>query len=174
MMKFRPGNESQILEVVGKKFSEFFPDNPFDYFFLEDYYEQQYRDEKLLGAVFGIFALLALIVTCLGIFGLTSFLMLQKVKEISMRRVVGSNVFSIIMLFSREFIRITTVSFIIAVPVCYYWVHEWLKTFQVRMELSIWNFFLPFVIVLALTLLTIGFIVRKTASVSPADNLKSE
>ncbi|MCJ7821379.1 MAG: ABC transporter permease, partial [Bacteroidales bacterium] len=171
MMKFRPGNESQILEVVGKKYSEFFPDNPFDYFFLEDYYEQQYRDEKLLGAVFGIFALLAVIVTCLGIFGLTSFLMLQKVKEISMRRVVGSNVFSIIMLFSREFIRITTVSFIIAVPVCYYWVNEWLKTFQVRMELSVWNFFLPFVIVIALTLLTIGFIVRKTASVSPADNL---
>jgi len=174
MMKFRPGNESQILEIVGKKYSEFFPDNPFDYFFLEDYYEQQYRDERLLGAVFGIFALLAVIVTCLGIFGLTSFLMLQKVKEISMRRVVGSNVFSIIMLFSREFIRITTVSFIIAVPVCYYWVHEWLKTFQVRMELSVWNFFLPFVIVLVLTLLTIGFIVRKTASVSPADNLKSE
>jgi len=174
MMKFRPGNETRILEVAEKKYSEFFPDNPFDYFFLEDYYDQQYRDEKLLGTVFGVFALLAIIITCLGIFGLTSFLMLQKVKEISIRRVVGSDVVSIMMLFSREFIRITVVSFIIAVPVCYYWVSEWLKTFDVRMELALWHFLLPFVIVLTLSLVTIGLIVRKAASVNPADNLKSE
>ena len=174
MMKFRPGDEAGILEIAEKKYSEFFPDNPFDYFFLEDYYEQQYRDEKLLGTVFGVFALLAIIVTCLGIFGLTSFLMLQKVKEISIRRVVGSDVGSIMMLFSNEFIRITVVSFIIAVPACYYWVSEWLKTFEVRMELALWSFILPFVIVLTLTLVTIWLIVSKAASVNPADNLKSE
>jgi len=174
MMKFRPGNETGILQLAEKKYNEFFPDNPFDYIFLEDYYDQQYRDEKLLGTVLGIFALLSIIVTCLGIFGLTSFLMLQKVKEISIRRVVGSNVASIIMLFSREFIRITAASFIIAVPVCYCWVSEWLKAFEVKMEITIWCFLVPLVIVLALTLITIGFIVHKTASGSPADNLKSE
>jgi len=174
MMKFRPGDEAGILELAEKKYSEFFPDNPFDYFFLEDYYEQQYRDEKLLGTVFGVFALLAIIVTCLGIFGLTSFLMLQKVKEISIRRVVGSDVGSIMMLFSNEFIRITVVSFIIAVPACYYWVSEWLKTFEVRMEIALWDFLIPFVIVLTLTLVTIWLIVSKAASVNPADNLKTE
>ena len=174
MMKFRPGNEARVLELAEKKFSEFFPDNPFDYFFLENYYEQQYRDEKILGTVFGVFALLAIIVTCLGIFGLTSFLMLQKVKEISIRRVVGSGVFSIMMLFSTEFIRITAASFIISVPLCYYWVSEWLKAFEVRMNISLWNFLLPFVIVLILVLVTIGIIVSKAASVNPADNLKSE
>ncbi len=174
MIKLRPGNEAGILEFAEKKYSEFFPDNPFDYFFLEDYYDKQYRDEKLLGTVFGVFALLAIIITCLGIFGLTSFLMLQKVKEISIRRVAGSNVVSIIMLFSREFIRITAVSFIISVPVCYYWVSQWLKTFEVRMELDLWIFLLPFVIVLILTLVTIGLIVSKASSVNPADNLKSE
>jgi len=174
MMKFRPGNEVSILELTRKNYSEFFPDNPFDYFFLEDYYDQQYRDEKLLGTVFGVFALLAIIVTCLGIFGLTSFLMLQKVKEISIRRVVGSNVVSIIMLFSREFIRIIIVSFIIAVPVCYLWVSEWLKSFEVKMGIAVWCFIVPLVIVLTLTLFTIGFIVHKTASGSPAENLKSE
>lgn len=174
MMKFQPGNEERVLELAEKKYTEFFPDNPFDYFFLEDYYDQQYRDEKLLGTLFGIFALLAIIVTCLGIFGLTSFLMLQKVKEISIRRVAGSNVWSIIMLFSREFIRITAASFIIAVPVCYYWVSEWLKAFEVKMEITIWCFLVPLVVVLALTLITIGFIVHNTASGSPADNLKSE
>ncbi|MRR21767.1 FtsX-like permease family protein [bacterium] len=174
MMKYRPGDEARVLEKTEKTYSEFFPDNPFDYIFLEDYYDQQYRDEKLLGTVFGIFALLAIIITCLGIFGLTTFLMLQKVKEISIRRVVGSDIFTIMMLFSGEFIRIIAVSSIIAVPLCYYWVTGWLKSFEIRMDLTLWNFLVPVVIVLALTLITIGLIVYKTASSSPADNLKSE
>lgn len=100
--------------------------------------------------------------------------MLQKLREISIRRVAGSGVFSTIMLFSKEFIRITFVSFIIAVPVCYYWVSEWLKAFDVKMDIGLWNFLIPFLIVLTLVLVTIGFIVKKAASVNPADNLRSE
>jgi putative ABC transport system permease protein len=174
MMKIFPGSENSILKLVGEKYEEFFPDNPFDYFFLEDYYEQQYKNEKLLGTVFAAFALLSIIVTCLGIFGLTSYLMLQKTKEISIRRVVGSNVSGIILLFSRDFIWITSVAFIIAVPICYYWLSGWLKTFESKMDVTVWNFILPFVITLLLTLFTIGLIVAKTASVNPADNLRSE
>jgi putative ABC transport system permease protein len=174
LMKILPGNEARVLEMTEKTFSEFFPDNPFDYLFLEDYYDQQYRDEKLLGTVFGIFALLAIMVTCLGIFGLTTFLMLQKVREISIRRISGSGVASIIMLFSREFIRITGVSFIISVPLCYYWVTGWLRSFEIRMDLNLWNFMVPLLIVLAMTLITIGLIVYKTALSSPAEKLKSE
>jgi putative ABC transport system permease protein len=174
MMKIFPGSENSILNLVGEKYEEFFPDNPFDYFFLEDYYQQQYKNENLLGTVFAAFALLSIIVTCLGIFGLTSYLMLQKTKEISIRRVVGSNVSGIILLFSRDFIWITSVAFIIAVPICYYWLSGWLKTFESKMDVSVWNFILPFVMTLFLTLFTIGLIVAKTASVNPADNLRSE
>ncbi|RPJ55376.1 MAG: FtsX-like permease family protein [Dehalococcoidia bacterium] len=174
MMKFLPGNEEKVLELAGKYYSDFFPDNPFDYFYLEDYYEQQYRDERLLGSVFGIFALLSVIITCMGIFGLTSFLMLQKTKEISIRRVLGSEVFSIIRLFSQDFIRIIIVAFAIAVPICYFWLTRWLNTFEVKMDISVWNFILPLVLTLLFTLLTIGFIVYKAASVNPAENLRSE
>jgi putative ABC transport system permease protein len=174
MMKIMAGSENNVLKIVGDKYSEFFPDNPFDYFFLEDYYEQQYKNEKLLGTVFGAFALLSIIITCLGILGLTSFLMLQKTKEISMRRVVGSSISGIIVLFSRDFIRIILIAFILAVPVSYYWLTEWLNSFEVKMEISVWNFIIPFIITLSLTLLTIGFIVNKTASMSPADNLRNE
>jgi putative ABC transport system permease protein len=174
MMKIMAGSENNVLKIVGEKYSEFFPDNPFDYFFLEDYYEQQYKNEKLLGTVFGAFALLSIIITCLGILGLTSFLMLQKTKEISMRRVVGSSISGIIVLFSRDFIRIILIAFILAVPVSYYWLTEWLNSFEVKMEISVWNFIIPFIITLSLTLLTIGFIVNKTASMSPADNLRNE
>lgn len=174
MMKIIPGSEERVLGVVEDKFSEFFPDNPFDYFFLEDYYEQQYSNERLLGSVFGAFAILSVIITCLGIFGLTSFLMLQKTKEISMRKVLGSSVPGIVILFSGDFIRITVISFIIAVPVCYYWLSGWLNTFESKMDLSVWSFILPFFVTLALTITTIGAIVAKTASVNPAENLRSE
>ena len=174
MMKILPGSETDVLKLVEKKYTEFFPDNPFDYFFLDDYYAQQYKNEKLLGTVFGGFALLAIIVTCLGIFGLTSFLMLQKTREISIRRVTGSSVSGIIMLFSKDFVRLTSAAFLFAIPICYLWLSEWLNTFEVKMDVSVWNFIAPFAFTLIITLLTIGFIVRKTASESPAENLRNE
>ncbi len=174
MMKIIPSAEERVLRIVEEKFNEFFPDNPFDYFFLEDYYEQQYRNERLLGSVFGAFAILSIIVTCLGIFGLTSFLLLQRTREITMRRVMGSTVSGIVVLFSRDFVRITILSFIIAVPVCYYWLTGWLKTFEAKMDVSVWSFILPFLVTLAFTLITIAVIVVKTTSVNPAENLRSE
>ena len=174
IMKIFPGTEKSVLKLAGEKYMEFFPDNPFDYFFLDEYYEQQYKNEKLMGNVFGAFALLSIIVTCLGVFGLTSFLMLQKTKEISMRRVVGSSVFGIILLFSRDFVRITLIAFIIAVPLCYYWLSEWLKTFETKMEISVLNFVIPFVLTLVFSVITIGLIVARTASLSPSENLRNE
>jgi putative ABC transport system permease protein len=174
MMKILPGSENNVLKVVSEKYKEFFPDNPFDYFFMEDYYAQQYKNEKLLGTVFGAFALLSIIVTLLGIFGLTSFLMLQKTKEISIRRVVGSNIFGIIVLFSKDFLRITAVAFIISVPICYYWLNGWLNTFEIKMSVTVWNFLFPFAAIILLTLVTIGFIVIWTVSNNPSDNLRAE
>lgn len=174
LMKILPGKEKSVIKLVEEKYSEFFPDNPFDYFFLENYYEQQYKNEKILGSVFGAFALLSIIITCLGIFGLTSFLVLRKTKEISIRRVAGSDGFGIILLFSRDFIRINIIAFIIAIPICHYWLTQWLKTFEVKMDFSIWNYLLPFVATLILTLVTISLIVAKTISVNPAYSLRNE
>lgn len=174
LMKLSSGSETQVLKIVEERFKEFFPDNPFDYFFLDDYYNQQYRDERLLGNIFGAFAILAIFITCMGIFGLTSFMMLQKTKEISIRRVTGSNIFGIIILFSKEFISITLIAFLIAVPVCYFWLIEWLQTFELKMDVSLWSFIIPFIFTLILTLITIGVIVYKTASASPVDNLRNE
>jgi putative ABC transport system permease protein len=174
LLKILPGNENIAIDLVREKYSEFFPDNPLDYFFLEDYYNQQYRNEKLLGNLFGIFALLSIIITCLGIFGLTSYLMIQKTREISIRRVMGSDLYKIIFLFSRDFIVITSIAFIIAVPVSYYWISGWLDTFEVKLRITLWDFILPYLYVLVMTIITIGFIVRKTAQVNPSDNLRNE
>lgn len=174
MIKYLPGSEEQVTELIADKFSEFFPDNPFDHFFLDEYYEQQYRQEKLLGTVFGIFALLAIVITLLGILGLTSFMMLQKKKEISIRRVAGAGIFSIIALFSREFVVLISFSFMVSVPVCWLWVTEWLESYPVKMDISPWTFILPFLAAIALALTTIGMIVRSAVSESPAENLAGE
>ncbi len=174
MIKIKPGSETNALSLVETTYSEFFPDNPFDYFFLENYYDQQYRDEKLLGTIFMIFSLLALVVTSLGIFGLTVFLLLQKTKEISIRRIVGSNIFGIIILFSRDFVRITLFAFLLAIPLCYIWFSHWRNNFEAKLDVSIWYFIIPFLAVMTLTLITIGIIVFKTASISPAENLRRD
>jgi putative ABC transport system permease protein len=100
--------------------------------------------------------------------------MIQKSKEISIRRVMGSYIYSIILLFSREFIAVTALAFIFAAPLSYFWINMWLKTFELRLEITFWSFFLPYLIVQFLALVTIGFIVSKTASVSPSENLRSE
>jgi len=174
MMKVLPGNENDVLNLVEEKYCEFFPDNPFDFFFLENYYDQQYRNEKLLGNIFGIFALLSIIITCLGIFGLTSYLMIQRTKEISIRRVLGSDKHNIVLLFSKDFIFITAIAFVLAGPVSYLWITGWLKTFELKLGITFWDFLFPYLLVQLLTLITIGFIVSKTASVNPSDNLRTE
>lgn len=174
MIRYLTGNEKQVTEMVSSRYAEFFPDNPFDYFFLDDYYEQQYHQERLLGSVFGIFALLAVIITCLGILGLTSFMMLQKKKEISIRKVVGSDTTDIIALFSRDFVVLITVSFIISAPLCWLWVTGWLRNYPVKMDISAWSFIVPFLVALAIALVTIGLLVRSTALESPARNLRVE
>lgn len=174
MIRYLSGTEEQVTDMVSDKYAEFFPDNPFDYFFLDSYYEQQYRQERLLGSVFGIFALLAVVITLLGIIGLTSFMMLQKKKEISIRRVVGSDVVSIIVLFSKEFVVLITVSFLVAAPVCWLWVTHWLESYPVKMNFSPFSFILPFMAALILAIATISMIVRSAASESPAENLAGE
>ena len=174
MMKILPGSENRVLKLVEEKYDDFFPDNPFDHFFLIDYYNQQYGNEKLLGSILGIFAILSIIITCLGIFGLTSYLMIQKTKEISIRRVLGSDVYSIFLLFSRDFLNITTIAFIVAAAASYYWITSWLKTFEVKLAITIWDFLLPYILVQFLTLMTIGIIISKTASLNPSENLRTE
>jgi putative ABC transport system permease protein len=172
LMKILTGNNDSVLQLIEEKYNDFFADNPFDYFFLEDYYNQQYRNETLLGDLLGIFAILSIIITCLGIFGLTSYLMIQNTREISIRRVLGSGVYNIILLFSKDFIVIPLISFMVALPVCYFWITGWLKTFEMKMELTILDFLMPYILVQFLTLITVGFIVWKTASVNPSSNLR--
>ena len=164
---------SQITSIE-QQFHGFFPGNPFEYFFLDEYFDRQYQADELLGRVSGIFAFLAIFVTGLGIFGLSSFLAVQRTKEIGIRKVLGASVPRILILLNRDFLIMMVVSFLLALPLTYWGVNKWLQTYAARMEAGVLLFILPAIMVLIVTLLTINSHSLKTAKMNPVESLRYE
>lgn len=173
-IKLNTTNPKEVLNQIHEKYNHFFPNNPFEYYFLDDYYDRQYKNDELIGKVFGSFSFLAILVTALGILGLFSFMVLQRSKEISIRNVLGAGTTRILYLFGRDFIWLILISFIIALPLSYISISQWLKSYATRMELHFGVFILPLIIVLFIALLTIGSQVIKAARSNPVDNLRHE
>jgi putative ABC transport system permease protein len=162
------------VEMIRQLFTEFFPDNPFEYFSLDDYYEQQYKADELFGKVFALFSLLAIIVTGLGILGLSSFMALQRTKEIGIRKVLGASAARIFFLLGQDFLRLIVVSFAIALPLSFLFITNWLRSFAARTDLSPGLFLFPLAIVSLVTILTIGAHIVKAAIANPVDSLRFE
>jgi putative ABC transport system permease protein len=173
-LKINPQNVRDSVRLVQQRFEEFFPGNPFDYIFLEDYYNQQYEDEERFGKVVRIFSFLALFVTILGIFGLSSFMVLQRTREIGIRKVLGATVPDILKLLTRDFLVLIFISFLLALPLSFFGIREWLESFANRMSLHGWLFVIPLIIVTGLTLVTIGSHVIRAALTNPVDSIKDE
>jgi putative ABC transport system permease protein len=160
--------------LVGEEYARFFPENPYEYFFLDDYFSQQYKADELFGRVIGIFSLLALFVTGLGIFGMSAFLALQRTKEIGIRKVLGATTSSILRLLAWDFLVLILISIFIAWPLTYWGIQQWLNTFAQRMPLHALLFLAPLVIIIVITTLTISSHIVKAASADPVDAIKHE
>lgn len=165
---------NEIMGQVQKQFDLFFPDNAFEYFLLDEYYNQQYDNDNLLGKVFAFFSFLAILITVLGILGLTSFMILKRTKELSIRIILGARVRQIYGLFAAEFISLILIAMVFSVPVCLAGIIHWLASFELRMHLSPWIFIIPLVISVTTAGVTIAGLVMKAARVNPADNLRYE
>jgi putative ABC transport system permease protein len=173
-VKINPRNVPGTVQLVQQQYEQFFPGNPFEYFFLDDYYHEQYKDDELFGKVFGIFSFLAIFVTCLGIFGLSSFMAIQRTKEIGIRKVLGAGVPRILFLLTKDFLGLLLVSFIISLPLSILGIMEWLNGFANRMSLQGWLFVLPLLMVSVVMLLTIGSHVVRAALANPVDSIRYE
>lgn len=173
-VKLKSANIRESVQLVGHQYKKIFPGNPFDYFFLDDYFDQQYKSDELFGRVFGVFAFLAVFVTSLGIFGLSSFITLKRTKEIAVRKVLGATVSQVFFLLSRSFILLILVSFAIALPLAILGIDNWLDNFAYRMSINAWLFLIPLLIVSAITLMTTSAHVIRTATANPVDSLKYE
>lgn len=169
-----PDNVNATLAAVQQNWNTFFPANPFEYFFLDEHFDEQYKADQRFGKVFGIFTALAILVACLGLFGLASFTIVQRTKEISIRKILGASVSEIVQLLYREFAVLIVIAFGIATPVAWLSVTQWLKGYAFRTELYWWLFALPFVLVLAIAFVTVSFQSIRAALVNPAHSLRSE
>jgi ABC-type antimicrobial peptide transport system permease subunit len=147
---------------------------PFEFRFLDDEFNDLYVNEQRQGRIFNIFSFLAILISCLGLFGLSSFMITQRTKEIGIRKANGASVFSIMMMFSRYYTRWVLVAFLIALPVSYYLIHSWLKNYAYRTSISWWVFALAGLIAYAIALLTVSWQSRKAAKKNPVEALRYE
>ncbi len=164
----------KTLDYIGRQYQIFFPDNPFEYYFLDDYYDQQYRADELFGRVIGIFALLAIFVTGLGIFGMSSFLSLQRTREIGIRKVLGATIPSILKHLAHDFVVLLLLAIAFAWPLVYWGIRHWLNGFAYRMPLSVFIFLIPLALIFGITLLTISTNIIRAATADPVSALKHE
>lgn len=159
---------------VKKVWDEAFPGTIFHYFFINERYDQQYQADAQFGKVIATFSVLAVFIACLGLFGLSSFTIVQRTKEIGIRKVLGASVLQIVNLLSKDFTKVILIAAVLALPVAYFAMEQWLSTYATRISLNIWIFMLPVVVILLIALLTVSFQTIKTALSNPTNALKQE
>lgn len=165
---------AQTIAQVETEWNTFFPGNTYEYFFLDDHFNDQYKADQRFGKVFGLFTGLAILVACLGLFGLASFTTLQRTKEIGIRKVLGSSVLEILKLLYKEFAFLLVIAFLIAIPIAWFTTSNWLQSYAFRINIH-WSFFLlPFVAIMLIALVTVSFQTIKASLANPVDSLRTE
>lgn len=164
----------QIQQTIQKSYGKFFPGNPFDYFYMENFYQHQYQREEQFGSVFGGFSLLAIVITIVGILSLSSFTAAQRRKEIGIRKAIGADRKQVVILLSKSYLVLLAISFILAIPVIYYGLHLWLDHFASRMSITPWIFIIPVLIVLLLSMTTVVLQAFSESRANPVEALRYE
>jgi ABC-type antimicrobial peptide transport system permease subunit len=162
------------LNSVKGVYQKYNPGQPFDYNFVDEEYAKNFDNEVRIGKLASFFAALAIFICCLGVFGMASFTAEQRTKEIGIRKVLGATVLNLWQLLSKDFVRLIIFSLVIAVPLAYYFMNNWLQNYEYRTELSWWIFAVAGVGALLVTLLTVSFQSIKAAIANPVASLRSE
>jgi len=165
---------SENIAVIERVFKGHFPDIPFEYEFVDEQYGEKFASEERIGTLSGIFTALAILISCLGLFGLTSFVAEQRTKEIGVRKVLGASVFNVWNMLSKDFLKLVIVSCFIAVPIAYYVMNGWLQEYPYRVILKWWIFALAIVGAMLVTVITVSFQAIKAARANPVRSLRME
>jgi ABC-type antimicrobial peptide transport system permease subunit len=173
-IKLKPGNISDGLKNIERIWSSVYPEYVFEYEFLDKKIADFYSNENKLSSLYKIFAALAIFLSCLGLFGLASFMAVQRIKEVGIRKVLGASVKNVVYLFSKEFIVLIGIAFIIASSVAYYFMKQWLQGYTYRIDMSWWIFISAGLISLFIALITVSSQAIKAAVANPVKTLRSE
>ncbi len=165
---------SESLAKTEAIFRKYNPEYPFNYEFVDQEYAKKFNNEKQTGQLVSLFTLLTIFISCLGLFGLASYMAENRIKEIGIRKVLGASVQSIATLLSKDFLKLVLVAIVLAVPVSWYFMSKWLEDFAYRITISWWTFALAGVLALIIALLTVSYQAIRAAIVNPAKSLRSE
>jgi putative ABC transport system permease protein len=165
---------SATIASIRKKYDDFFPGNLFDYYFLDEKFNGQYANDQLFGKVFSLFAGFAIFIACLGLLGLSLFATAQRTKEIGVRKVLGASISNILVLLSKDFIKLVLIASVIAFPVAWWIMHKWLQDFAYRINISWWIFLGAALLSIIIALGTISFQAFRAAVANPVRSLRTE
>jgi putative ABC transport system permease protein len=172
--KLNTPNTQQVLASLEQPWQTFFEGNPMDYFYLDQFFHKQYESDRQFSQIFGLFTLLAILIACLGLYGLASFLTMQRTKEIGIRKVLGSSSSGIVMLLSKGFIQLVVVANLIAWPCAWWAMENWLQGFPYRININPLIFLVAGFGVVLIAFLSVGLQTLKAALINPAQTLKYE
>lgn len=173
-IKLSTANMSATMQAVKQVFDKTFPDFVYEYKFLDEKIGSFYKQENQLAQLYKIFAAIAIFLSCLGLYGLASFMAVQRVKEVGIRKVLGASTGNIVYLFSKEFIILIGIAFVIATPIAWYYMHQWLQDYVYRINISWWLFAVGGLAAIIIALATISFQAVKAALANPVKSLRSE
>lgn len=173
-VKLNTSNNEESLALVRKLWKKSFPDDPFDYFFLDEFMDRQYKTDIQFGNVFSLFTNIAIFVACLGLFGLSYHSTRLRTKEIGIRKTLGSTVNSIMALLLKDTVLLILIASVLAIPGAAYFISKWLSNYPIKIEVSWWFFVLPVLSLVIIAFVTVSFHVIKTANSNPVESLKYE
>jgi len=174
VVRLQGGDPKVAIQAIENKWSEFFPDSPFAYSFLDNRFEKLYVEDKKFGMLFGNFSILAILVASLGLLGLASFLAIQRTKEVGVRKVLGATTGNIIMLFFKDFIYLLLVAMIIGLPLVYSSMSGWLSNYAYRIDFPWWAMIVACLVIGIFAFVTVGFQTYRVAILNPAKTIRYE
>jgi putative ABC transport system permease protein len=173
-IRVNTANTRATITAVKAVWQRYFPADPFRFFFLDEYFNKQYVEHERFGTVFGLFAGLAIFIACLGLLGLSAYNVIQRSKEISIRKVLGASVRQLLFILSRDFLLLVVFAFVLAVPVTWWAMNSWLQEFAYRIQIGWWIFAVAGSLAFSIALLTVGFQALRATLANPVQRLRSE
>jgi len=164
----------RLIAAVEETYDQFFPGNAFNYYFLDDFFQRQYEAERQFGSILMLFTGLAILIACLGLFGLASYTTLLRTKEIGIRKVLGASVSGIVLLLSKDFLRLVLIAVLVAIPIAWYGANRWLEDFAYQAPFSGWTFLVVGIAALSIALLAVASQSVRAALANPAESLRDE
>ena len=173
-IKLNTSQLSQVMKKIETSWNQFFPEYVYTPTFMDDRFNDFYKQENQLSLLYKIFAGIAIFISCLGLYGLVSFMAAQRTKEVGIRKVLGASVVNIVYLFSKEFTILILVAFAAAVPVAYYMMSNWLNNFAFRINITVWVFALAIISSVIIAWITVGYKSIRAALANPVKSLRTE